>query len=213
MNRNYSTVDQFLLGVDQTLRALFGRPQGTERPNPATQLQDTQLAGKDLDLTSRLLRINHTSEICTQAIYQGQALTANLPEARERLEQAAREEGDHLDWCASRLREVEGHTSLLNPLLYAGAFTVGAVAGLAGDRWSLGLVAATERHVEAQITDHLAQLAEQDLKSRAILEQMRQDEITHANAALAAGGTELPEPLKLAFGLATKVVNNTVYWV
>lgn len=211
--RDYSPADQFVIGLDQVMRTLFGHPLTTERPNPAKLVPETELSVTDRDLAARLLRVNHSGEVCAQALYQGQALTARLPEVRKRLEQTALEESDHLDWCATRLQELETHTSLLNPVWYAGSFAIGALAGFAGDKWSLGLVAETERQVEAQMAGHLNQLPTQDLKSRVILEQMRQDESAHANQALAAGGAALPQPLKLAMGVAAHVMTSTSYWL
>lgn len=214
ISRDYTTTtDRLLIGLDQAVRTLFGRPQITERPNPAATLAEGDLSEGESDQVARLMRINHTGEVCAQALYQGQALTADLPEVRARLERAAQEESDHLDWCEGRLRELDNRKSLLNPLWYAGSFALGALAGLAGDKWSLGFVVETERQVEAHLHGHLEQLPAQDLKSRAILEQMQRDEIGHANLALAAGGAELPEPVKYGMRLAAKVMTSTVYWI
>jgi ubiquinone biosynthesis monooxygenase Coq7 len=212
-SRNYSPTDQVLIGFDQAVRTLFGRPQVSERPNPAAQLAEEGLSAQEQDQVARLMRINHTGEVCAQALYQGQALTAKLPAVRSQMERAAQEENDHLDWCDTRLQELDQRKSLLNPLWYTGAFTLGALAGLAGDRWSLGFVAETERQVESHLAAHLEQIPPQDFKSRAILEQMQRDEIGHANLALAAGGAELPGPIKLAMRLASKVMTTTVYWI
>jgi ubiquinone biosynthesis monooxygenase Coq7 len=199
--------------MDQAVRTVFGQPQVTERPNPAGGAAEAELSAGDRDKVARLMRINHTGEVCAQALYQGQALTADLPEVRSRLERAAQEENDHLAWCERRLHELGNHRSLLNPLWYAGSFAIGALAGIAGDKWSLGFVVETERQVESHLEDHLSQLPPEDQKSRAILEQMKQDEVDHANLALAAGGAELPGPVKLAMKLTSKVMTTTVYWV
>jgi ubiquinone biosynthesis monooxygenase Coq7 len=212
-SRDYSPTDQLLIGLDQVVRTLFGRPQVTERPNPAAKLPEAELAEPERDRVARLMRINHSGEVCAQALYQGQALTAQLPEVRARMERAAQEESDHLDWCESRLQELDHRKSLLNPLWYAGSFTLGALAGLAGDKWSLGFVVETERQVESHLDGHLEQLPVQDLKSRAILEQMKSDEIGHAILALAAGGTELPGPIKWAMRLTAKLMTGTTYWI
>ena len=202
-----------LIGVDQAVRTVFGQPQVTERPNPASGVADTELSAKDQDRVARLMRINHTGEVCAQALYQGQALTAKLPDVRSRLERAALEENDHLAWCDRRLNELGNQKSLLNPFWYAGSFAIGALAGIAGDKWSLGFVVETERQVESHLEDHLSQLPPEDKKSRAILEQMKHDEVDHANLALAAGGAELPGPVKLAMKLTSKLMTKTVYWV
>ncbi|KOR30637.1 2-octaprenyl-3-methyl-6-methoxy-1,4-benzoquinol hydroxylase [Achromatium sp. WMS2] len=213
LSDNYSPMDRFIIGVDQAVRILFGHPQESGRSNPATNIGNTDLSPMDRDLVGRLLRVNHSSEICTQAIYQGQALTANSEEVRTGLEQAIAEENDHLAWCQSRLQDFEYSTSILNPVLYAGSFALGTLSGIAGEQWTLALIAATERHVENQIIDHLGKIPEQDQKTRAILKQIQQDETSHADRALAAGAAELPEPVKAAVNLASKVVNNITYWI
>lgn len=211
--RDYKPFDHFLMGLDQTVRTLFGRPTTTERPNPAVDLPEADLSDQEKQHTARLMRINHTGEVCAQALYQGQALTAKLPEVRESMERSAYEENDHLDWCDSRLKELGNRKSFLNPLWYAGSFAIGAAAGLAGDKWSLGFVAETERQVESHLEDHLSQLASGDEKSRAILEQMKQDEIHHADIAVAGGGADLPAPIKTAMSLTSKIMTKTVHWV
>jgi ubiquinone biosynthesis monooxygenase Coq7 len=162
---------------------------------------------------ARLMRINHTGEVCAQALYQGQALTAKLPDTRKRMERSAKEENDHLAWCESRLEDLGDRKSLLNPLWYAGSFAMGAAAGLAGDKWSLGFVVETERQVEDHLEDHLAQIPLEDEKSRTILEQMKADEVHHAQLARAAGGAELPEPIRMAMRMTSRLMTRTVYWI
>lgn len=211
--RNYSPTDFLIIGVDQALRTLFGRPQITERPNPAQDLDESELSDQERDLSGRLMRINHTGEVCAQALYQGQALTAKLPEVRSSMERAAMEENDHLDWCEKRLMELDNRKSLLNPLWYAGSFAIGAVAGLVGDKWSLGFVAETEHQVEAHLNDHLGRLPANDEKSRKILDQMKDDEIHHATVALEAGGAKLPFPITLAMKLTSKLMTKSVYYI
>jgi ubiquinone biosynthesis monooxygenase Coq7 len=211
--RDYSPADRCLIGIDQALRTLFGQPQVTERPDPSRKLPETDLSDQQRTLMGRLMRINHAGEVCAQALYQGQALTARLPEVRHAMERAAQEENDHLDWCARRLDQLGSHRSLLNPLWYLGSFAIGAAAGLAGDRWSLGFVVETERQVEAHLDSHLDQVPDQDLKTRAILEQMREDEIRHASLAQASGGAEFPLLVKQAMGLASQVMTRTTYWL
>ncbi len=211
--RHYSPLDQLLISLDQGVRTVFGRPHITERPNPAKGLPDTDLEDREREHTARLMRINHTGEVCAQALYQGQALTAKLPQVRSKMDRAAREENDHLDWCESRIDQLGGRKSLLNPLFYAGSFAIGALAGAAGDKWSLGFVAETEHQVESHLEDHLAQVPEKDQRTRVILEQMKEDEIDHANMALGAGGAELPGPIKMAMQLTSKVMTKSVYWL
>jgi len=212
-SRRYSPIDRLLISADGALRTLFGRPQTTERPNPAARLAEADLGEQERRHVARLMRINHTGEVCAQALYQGQALTARLPETRRRLARSAQEENDHLDWCETRLDELGDRKSLLNPLFYAGAFAIGAAAGLAGDRWSLGFVVETERQVENHLDEHLGQVPERDERTRAVLEQMKADEIHHAQVAKAAGGAELPAPVRLLMRLTSKVMTRTVYWL
>ena len=211
MSRHFSPLDSLLIGFDNTLRTLVGQPKVTSRTNPASAFDEAELSDQEKDHTARLMRINHTGEVCAQALYQGQALTARLPQVRDKMEQAAAEENDHLDWCESRLKELDSQTSLLNPLWYAGSFAIGAAAGLAGDKWSLGFVGETERQVEGHLDEHLAEVPEHDLKTRAILEQMKADEIKHGETAMNAGGVELPAPVKAAMKLTSKIMTKTVY--
>ena len=213
-SRNYSPVDQLLMGIDTTVRTLFGQPKITERANPADSVpEDPDMDDKIRDHTARLMRINHTGEVCAQALYQGQALTAKLPEVRKNMERAAAEENDHLDWCETRIKELGSHTSFMNPLLYAGSFAIGAAAGIAGDKWSLGFVGETERQVEGHLDGHLQQIPESDQKTRAILEQMKQDEMQHGETAMQAGGADLPEPIKAAMKMTSKIMTGTVYYL
>jgi len=212
-NRDYTPADRLMIGLDQALRTLFGKPLVTERPNPADRCPEADLGVEQQKQTARLMRINHTGEVCAQALYQGQALTAKLPQVRDSMERASREENDHLAWCEQRLREFGDRKSLLNPLWYAGSFAIGAAAGAAGDKWSLGFVAETEHQVCAHLDSHLAQIPPSDQKSRAILEQMREDELHHATLALEGGGAPLPPPIKLAMRLTSKVMTKSVYWL
>ncbi|SDW91181.1 2-polyprenyl-3-methyl-6-methoxy-1,4-benzoquinone monooxygenase [Thiocapsa roseopersicina] len=211
--RRLTPIDQMLINADHALRTLFGRPQTTERPNPAEDIPEADLTDEQRRHVARLMRINHTGEVCAQALYQGQALTATLPDTRKRLERSAKEENDHLAWCAARLDDLGDRKSLLNPLWYAGSFAMGAAAGLAGDKWSLGFVVETERQVEDHLDEHLAQIPIDDEKTRTILEQMKADEVHHAQIAHAAGGAELPAPIRSAMRLTSKVMTSTVYWV
>jgi ubiquinone biosynthesis monooxygenase Coq7 len=211
MHRTYSPFDHLLIQLDQAVRTVFGRPHVTERPDPAAGLPATDLSDVERDHVARLMRINHTGEVCAQALYQGQALTARLPGVRESMERAAAEENDHLDWCERRVHELGGRLSLLNPLFYAGSFAIGAVAGLAGDRWSLGFVAETERQVERHLDEHLGQVPIEDQRTRAVLDQMKIDEAGHATKAVESGAAVLPEPVRDLMRLTAKVMTGTVY--
>jgi ubiquinone biosynthesis monooxygenase Coq7 len=201
------------MGLDQALRTVFGRPRVTERANPAEPYAEVDLGEDERRHIGALIRVDHTGEVCAQALYQGQALTARLPEVRESLERSAQEENDHLAWCEQRLEELGARKSLLNPLWYAGSFTMGALAGLVGDKWSLGFVVETERQVEDHLDAHIAQVPGDDQRTRAILEQMKADEIHHADVAHAAGGAELPTPVKLAMKAVSKVMTRGAYWI
>ena len=209
--RYFSTTDELLINVDQALRTLFGRPKVTERTNPGDPLPDTDLDDQQRDHIGRLMRINHTGEVCAQALYQGQAVTARDPDVRQSMERSAAEENDHLDWCEQRVEELGGRLSLLNPLWYAGSFTIGAAAGLAGDKWSLGFVAETERQVEGHLDEHLQQVPTNDRRTRAILEQMKVDEIEHGEKALAHGGAPLPGPVRTLMKATAKLMTKSVY--
>ena len=210
-SRKFSPIDNFMMQLDTGLRTLFGKPSVTERPNPENTVAEGELSASEKELAGRLMRINHSGEVAAQGLYQGQALTAKLPDVREKMERAAEEENDHLDWCKQRINELDTHTSYLNPLWYFGSVAIGAAAGLAGDKWSLGFVAETEHQVVRHLTSHLNQISENDHKSRAILEQMKEDEGHHATAALDAGAAELPVPVKKFMALTSKIMTKTVY--
>lgn len=208
--RQYSPLDRLVMNVDQALRTLVGQPLVTERPNPARDcVEETELGAAEKDRSVRLMRVNHSGEVAAQALYQGQALTARLDGVRERMERAADEENDHLEWCEQRVRELGGRLSLLNPVWYLGSFAIGAGAGLVGDRWSLGFVVETEKQVVDHLDEHLEQISEKDVKSRAILEQMKQDEARHGAAARLAGGAELPPPVRKLMRLTSKIMTDT----
>ncbi len=213
--RNYNTVDHLLINLDIGLRILLGRPPVTERPNPAdaAACREGELNEQERRLSGRLMRINHAGEVSAQGLYQGQALTAKLPEVRKRMEQAALEENDHLVWCEQRAKELGTHTSLFNPVWYFGSLAIGSAAGAAGDKWSLGFVAETEHQVVRHLDEHLRSISPRDEKSRAILEQMKEDEGRHATVALHAGGAELPFPVKKLMEVMSKVMTRTTYWV
>lgn len=210
--RQFSLLDHLLAHVDNGVRTLFGENHAT-RPNPADTLQENELNATEKQLAGRLMRINHAGEVAAQGLYQGQALTAKLPNVREQMEEAAQEEIDHLAWCKIRTEELGTHTSLLDPVWYMGSVTIGAIAGLAGDKWSLGFVTETERQVVKHLESHLDQLPQHDEKSRAILEQMKIDEQHHATTALEAGAAELPTPIKNAMTLTSKIMTRATYWL
>ena len=201
------------MGVDRALVTVFGKPPLTERDYPAADKSDEGVTEEDKQEAARLMRINHVGEVCAQALYQSQALTARSETTRDKMRRSSDEENDHLDWCETRLQELGGHTSLLNPLWYAGSFAIGSLAGVAGDRWSLGFVAETEKQVVAHLESHMQRLAPEDHRSRAILEQMKIDEGQHASAAIVAGGASLPEPVQSCMRALSKVMTRTAYWV
>ena len=211
--RHYTLFDKLVMTVDNGLRTVFGRPPVSERPDPADAHEEAGLDAAEKRLAARLMRINHAGEVSAQALYQGQALTARLPEVRAKMERAALEENDHLVWCERRAKALGGRVSLLNPLWYAGSLTIGALAGAVGDKWSLGFIVETEHQVVRHLEDHLRRLPGKDRKSRAILEQMKVDEAHHATTALKAGGAPLPQPVKKLMGLTSKVMTGTAYWL
>jgi len=202
--------DQLLVSADRALRALFARPRAS-RPTPGTT--PAPLPAEQRRTAAGLMRVNHAGEIAAQGLYHGQALVARDPAIRALLEQAGREETDHLAWCEQRLRELQDRPSLLDPIWYAGSFAIGMVAGLASDKTSLGFVAETERQVERHLDSHLQQLPAGDERSRAILAQMRADEQAHGELARRAGGVELPAPMRKAMQLTAKVMTSTARWV
>jgi len=205
-------LDELIIAFDKGLRTVFG-PAQSLRETPGEKLLEGTLSETDRTLAASLMRVNHSGEICAQALYQGQALTARNARAKAALEQAAREETEHLAWTESRIRELDGRKSLLNPAWYAGSFAIGAAAGLLGDRWNLGFLAETERQVVTHLERHLDRLPKSDLRSRAVLTQMRQDEARHATSAIKHGGAELPGPAKLAMRLSSKVMTETAFWI
>src|SRR3954464_5641313 len=190
-------LDRVITAFDNGLRTLLA-PAHSARPIPGAAVAEPELTPPERAHAAALMRVNHTGEICAQALYQGQALTARNPTARAALEEAAAEESDHLAWTAQRIGELGGRASLLNPLWYAGSFALGAAAGLLGDKWNLGFLAETERQVEGHLAGHLDRLPPQDEKSRAIVNEMKADEAGHARSAAAHGAAELPGPVKAA---------------
>ncbi len=201
--------DHMITHVDQALRTVFGEPAGSGRSNPATAIAEADLCSTDKATSIQLMRINHAGEVCAQALYQGQALTARSKATREQMAQAATEENDHLSWCRKRIDELGGHTSLFNPVWYTGSLAIGAASGLLGDKWSLGFLAETEHQVVKHLEGHLKRLPKDDSKSQAILETMKVDEARHQATAMNAGGSPLPDPVKKAMSLLSKVMTGT----
>lgn len=212
-----SFVDNCLLQFDQALRTCVPGSSMAARPSPANQLDEetttTNLSPAEQKHAAGLMRINHTGEVCAQALYAGQASTAKLEQVRGAMEEAAAEEVDHLAWCEQRLQELDSRPSVLNPLWYALSFGMGAAAGLAGDKWSLGFVAETEKQVCDHLEEHLENLPESDQRSKAVLAQMIIDERHHGETATAAGGVPLPPPVKQAMLAMSKVMKKTTYRV
>lgn len=198
--------------LDSALRTLFARPR-SQRPTPGAGAVSAELPPEQRREAAALMRVNHVGEVCAQALYTAQALATRDPALRHHLEQAAREETDHLAWTLERLEAMNDRPSLLNPLWYAGAFGLGLVAGRFGDRLSLGFVVETERQVEAHLDSHLERLPPGDALSRAIVSQMKQDERAHADSALAAGAAELPAPVRGLMRAAAKVMTTTAHYI
>ena len=204
--------DTLIVNFDRALRTLCARATSV-RPLPGGELEEARLDQHEKRSAAALMRVNHAGEICAQALYHGQATTARNKEVRQALELAAAQETEHLAWTEQRIEELGGRLSLLNPLLYAGSFTIGAISGLFGDKWNLGFLAETEKQVEGHLDDHLGRLPEDDRKSRAIVAQMKEDEAKHARTALAHGGAELPVPARQAMRAASRLMTNSTYWI
>lgn len=213
MNTNLDFLDRCLVQFDQALRSCAPGSSNARRSSPGGAAKEQELNEADRAHAAGLMRINHTGEVCAQALYQGQAATAKLNDVRQSMEDAAAEEVDHLAWCEERLQQLDSRPSALNPLWYTLSYGVGAAAGLAGDKWSLGFVAETEDQVCEHLEEHLDQLPENDAKSRAILEQMIADEKHHGDSAREAGGAELPTPIKQAMTVMSEVMKKTTYHI
>lgn len=210
--KEISALDRVIGHVDNVLRTCVGTAMPGARPNPAAESDSEPTDAAKREQAARLMRVNHAGEVAAQALYHGQALTARDPSVRDKMHESAKEEADHLAWCGQRLDELGASVSRLTPVWYAGSFSIGALAGVFGDRVSLGFIAETERQVIDHLDRHLSQLPEDDEKSRAILLQMREDEAHHAQAARDAGGVTLPVPVQSAMGLVAKVMTRTAYW-
>ncbi len=206
-----SLIDRFIAEFDTALRSVVGGAH-SHRPTPGSG----EISHANLDVAQRkhaagLMRVNHVGEVCAQALYQSQKMLARNPQIQVMLEHSGQEEMDHLAWCETRLQELGSHPSYLNPFWYAGSFAIGMLAGLAGDRWSLGFVAETEKQVENHLESHLETLPQEDLRSRAIVDQMRIDEIEHGQAALHAGGVVLPDLVQKVMQAMSKVMTTAAY--
>lgn len=199
--------------ADSALKTTQSIYDAAPRSNPSHDIEEPKLSTDEQKHAASLMRINHTGEVCAQALYQGQALTAKLPHIRQEMEQAALEEVDHLAWCSDRLSELHSHQSYLNPLWYAGSFSMGAIAGMVGDKWSLGFVAETENQVCKHLQSHLKKLPEQDYKSKAILSQMYTEELKHATTAIDNGAAELPTAIKVSMSAMSTIMTSTVYYI
>ncbi len=209
--RSYSTLDRVLCRIDEALRLSAGAAPRPTRANPAGDTKSLELDETERRHVAGLMRVNHAGEICAQALYAGQAATARNPDVAEAMKQAADEELDHLAWCEDRLRELDSAPSRLNPAWYAGSYLIGALAGIAGDRWSLGFVRETENQVEAHLEEHLDRLPPGDARSHAILEQMKTDEARHGEMAEAAGGRALPRPVRQGMALTAGIMKALAY--
>jgi ubiquinone biosynthesis monooxygenase Coq7 len=215
--KSRSPIDRFISEFDIALRAIAGGAN-YKRPIPSIDLIDKQALTSDINMSANerahaagLMRVNHVGEVCAQALYQSQKVFAKDPKTRALLDEAAGEEMDHMAWCEERLKELDSRPSLLNPIWYLGSFGMGLLAGLAGDRWSLGFVAETEKQVERHLDHHLEKLPITDHRSQAIVRQMRADEIEHGASAMSAGGQELPVPIKTAMASISKIMTTTAY--
>ncbi|MCB1600176.1 MAG: 2-polyprenyl-3-methyl-6-methoxy-1,4-benzoquinone monooxygenase [Xanthomonadales bacterium] len=211
--RQLSTLDRWLAEADRAMRTVLAPAEAPDRTSPGDAHPRVELSEQDRRHVAGLMRINHAGEVCAQALYYGQAAVARDPEVAAHLTQAAREEGDHLAWCEARLHELGSHPSVVNPFWYAGAFAIGASAGLIGDRLSLGFVVETERQVESHLGEHLTRLPPEDERTRAVLEQMQADEIEHGADARRRGGIDLPWPLPRLMQIAADTLRAVAYRV
>lgn len=210
-------IDKLISDTDKLVKNIFGAITTTEREleysSNAKQYQDSRLNDEEKAHSAGLMRINHSGEICAQALYMGQSLTSKDPEITKKLKQAAIEEEDHLAWCAKRLEELDSHASYLNSFWFMGSLALGIIAGLAGDKYNLGFLAETERQVTNHLTDHLEILPNFDYKSQDVIKQMRIDEAEHASLAIKSGGVELPDFIKYLMKMSSKVMTSVTYYI
>jgi len=205
-------LDKLIIEIDKAVKTIFAEPV-SRRPHPDQDIPDTQLSDSQKKHVQGLMRINHCGEICAQGLYQGQALTARDKSKQQLFNEASFEETEHLAWTNRRIKELGSYTSILNPLFYLGSLAIGVSAGILGDKWSLGFLEETEHQVGRHLDEHLDELPEKDLKSRAILSQMKEDEAKHAKTANECGANELPTPVKTLMHLMSKVMKNTTYYI
>lgn len=205
-------IDKLITTFDTGLRTVLASAHAA-RQRPDTQIEEAVLDDNSKTHAAALMRINHVGEVCAQALYSGQALTSKNPRIVSALKHAANEETDHLAWCEARISDLGGRKSLLNPLWYAGSFTLGAAAGALGDQWNLGFLAETEKQVSEHLQNHLQQLSIDDIKTRTIVAQMQQDEAAHAQEARALGAADLSAPVKMGMKIASKIMTNTAYYI
>lgn len=203
-------LDRIIVEFDKGLRTLFSQAHSV-RPHPDKEVMEADMEASQLKQSAALMRVNHSGEICAQALYQGQAITARDPLVQQKLQQAAQQETEHLAWTAQRVHELGGHLSFLNPLWYTGSLAMGAIAGVLGDKWNLGFLSETEQQVGAHLQSHLEKLPAQDEKSRAIVTQMHADEMAHAEMAQNLGGAVLPKPVQMAMKLNGKLMTTAAY--
>ncbi len=213
MARNYTRLDRLIVSFDDALRMATGQQHKAQRENPATDVPEVVMDEENRRHVAGLMRINHAGEVCAQALYAGQAATARNPEVQAEMQKAANEEIDHLSWCKDRLDELDSQPSRLDPLWYAGSFAIGAIAGLAGDGWSLGFLKETENQVEAHLEGHIEKLPPEDARSRAILAQMKIDEAKHAQMADDSGAFELPETVRGLMKITASAMKAIAYRV
>ena len=211
--RNLTPLDKLLASANNALRTVAAPAGRTARPNPAKHILETDLTDREKSHAAGLMRVNHAGEVCAQALYQGHAAVARDSSIEDQMQRAADEEFDHLAWCEERLHELGEDVSKLSPFWYAGSFAIGAVSGVLGDKWSLGFIAETERQVCAHLDSHLDELPPEDARSRAIVEQMRDEEEEHGENAIDAGAAELPEPVRRLMQMTAKVMTKTAYRV
>lgn len=211
--RDLSAIDQLIGHVDSFIKTTSGSVGQRDRRSPAEDITNQELSPEERDYSARLMRINHCGEVCAQALYNGQALTAKDSRVAGVMQQAANEEADHLAWCEKRIKELDSHVSFLNPVWYAASFSMGVLTGLLGDKINLGFVAATEEEVCRHLDEHLEKISPRDQKSRAILSQMRDDENKHAAAAFSHGGTHFPAPIKSIMRQVSRLMTRSTYWI
>jgi ubiquinone biosynthesis monooxygenase Coq7 len=212
-NRELSAIDRLLAGANDALRTIAAPAGRPARENPAGLIKESQLSSSEKSHAAGLMRVNHAGEVAAQALYKGHASVARDAEIEKQMQSAAAEEFDHLAWCEQRIQELGEEPSRLSPVWYAGAFTIGAVSGILGDKWSLGFIAETERQVVEHLDKHLDGLPREDARSRAIVEQMRDEEAEHGEKAIEAGAADLPPPVKTLMRFAAKFMTRTAYWV